>query len=286
MQIDLTDHDDPASRAAISAQLNAYNAEVLGLSPRREPIAVVLRDADANLIGGAWGTLGFGWLSVDMVFVAKAQRGHGLGRRLLHSLEHAGWQSGVRGMRTMACSYQSPGFFVARGYTEYARLQDCPPGHCEVSLIKRVPSAGDGGLEVLRDPDPALRAELRANVTADDTEIVGPLTISPLFVVVRTPDQIVCGGLAGHTKGGWLHVEQFALPPALRGGGIGSRLLTMAHEAAIARGMTGAKLATGSYQARPFYEKLGYSVYGTISDYQDGGHSRFLLARPLTGTAG
>ncbi|MDB5536981.1 MAG: Acetyltransferase family protein, partial [Devosia sp.] len=39
-------------------------------------------------------------------------------------------------------------------------------------------------------------------------------------------------------------------------------------------------LDTFSFQARPFYEKLGYSVFGTIPDYPPGG-ARYFLSKTL-----
>ena len=39
---------------------------------------------------------------------------------------------------------------------------------------------------------------------------------------------------------------------------------------AIGRGCTGATLTTFEHQARPFYEKLGYVVFGTLEGYPAG----------------
>jgi hypothetical protein len=49
---------------------------------------------------------------------------------------------------------------------------------------------------------------------------------------------------------------------------------------AIRRGCHGAFLDTFSYQARPFYEKLGYEVFGTLEDYPPG-HQRFYMRKRL-----
>ena len=45
---------------------------------------------------------------------------------------------------------------------------------------------------------------------------------------------------------------------------------------ALRRGCRAAYLDTFSYQARPFYEKLGYEVFGTLDDYPLG-HQRFFM---------
>jgi hypothetical protein len=52
---------------------------------------------------------------------------------------------------------------------------------------------------------------------------------------------------------------------------------------AILRGCHSAFLDTFSYQARPFYEKLGYEVFGTLNDYPRG-HQRFYMQKRLGGT--
>ena len=44
--------------------------------------------------------------------------------------------------------------------------------------------------------------------------------------------------------------------------------------------MTGIWLDTFSFQARRFYEKLGYVVFGELPDYP-AGHSRYFLQKRL-----
>jgi ribosomal protein S18 acetylase RimI-like enzyme len=47
---------------------------------------------------------------------------------------------------------------------------------------------------------------------------------------------------------------------------------------AIHRGCRGAWLDTFSFQARGFYERLGYSIFGTIENFPPG-HRRFFLKK-------
>ncbi len=69
------------------------------------------------------------------------------------------------------------------------------------------------------------------------------------------------GGLLGNIWGGWLHVTHLWVASPERRRGSGTRLLQAAERYAIERGCLAATLETHSYEARPFYEKLGYQVF-------------------------
>lgn len=74
----------------------------------------------------------------------------------------------------------------------------------------------------------------------------------------------------------WLIVELVFVPEQMRGQGVGSSLLARAEEAAHARGCVGVWLDTFSFQARGFYERLGYAVFGTVENHPVGGERYFL----------
>lgn len=100
-----------------------------------------------------------------------------------------------------------------------------------------------------------------------------------LVISVADPaNQQVLGGLWGSTSYGYLHVDMLYLPELLRGQGLGSRLMRMAEEEARRRGSRGCYLESFDFQARGFFEKLGYQVFGTLEEHPPG-HSRFFLKK-------
>ncbi|MBX9592867.1 MAG: GNAT family N-acetyltransferase, partial [Roseomonas sp.] len=101
-----------------------------------------------------------------------------------------------------------------------------------------------------------------------------------LTVLLRDDAGRVVGGLVGRTGWSWLYVENLAVPPALRGGGWGQRLLATAEAEARARSCIGARLDTYTFQARVFYEKQGYRVVGEIPDCPPG-QTRFTMIKRL-----
>jgi GNAT superfamily N-acetyltransferase len=102
-----------------------------------------------------------------------------------------------------------------------------------------------------------------------------------IFVTHPETDEML-GGLWGWTSFSFLHISVFYLREELRGLGLGRQLLTQAEEEAVRRGCNGVWLDTFSFQARGFYERLGYSLFGTIEEYPPG-HSRFFFKKTLPG---
>jgi GNAT superfamily N-acetyltransferase len=108
---------------------------------------------------------------------------------------------------------------------------------------------------------------------------LGPSNDQPVRFVARDEAGVV-GGLLGHTRWNWLYVAKLWVDERARGRGIGTQLLMAAEELARARGCTDVSLDTFEYQARPFYEKLGYELFGTLDGYPPG-YRQFYLRKSL-----
>ena len=106
-----------------------------------------------------------------------------------------------------------------------------------------------------------------------------------LAIFVTHPDtDEVLGGLWGGSAYSHLHIDLLYLHEDLRGAGLGRQLMAQAEQEAIQRGCHTVWLDTFTFQARSFYERLGYTVFGTLRDYPPG-HSRFFLKKSLEATA-
>ncbi|MGC2619782.1 MAG: GNAT family N-acetyltransferase, partial [Acidobacteriaceae bacterium] len=91
----------------------------------------------------------------------------------------------------------------------------------------------------------------------------------------------VIGGLWGSTSYGYLHIDMLIVPESLRGTGLGSRMMQQAEDEALRRGCHGSYLETFDFQARGFYERLGYKVFGQLEDTPPG-HTRYFLKKSLS----
>lgn len=102
----------------------------------------------------------------------------------------------------------------------------------------------------------------------------------PVNFVLRGECGDVLGGMLGWLWGGWLQVTYLWVAEAARGAGHGRRLMEAAESYARSRGAVGVTVETYSFQARPFYERLGYEVFGTLEWYPPG-HAKFFLRKSL-----
>jgi GNAT superfamily N-acetyltransferase len=105
-------------------------------------------------------------------------------------------------------------------------------------------------------------------------------TTTTLCATVRDADGTIVGGCIFHLRWHWLEIADLWLDDAWRGRGLGRALLASVEAEAVRRGCTKSRLDTASFQARPFYEKQGYVVFGTIADYPPG-HAVHYMTKQL-----
>ena len=106
------------------------------------------------------------------------------------------------------------------------------------------------------------------------------LVHDPIWVFMRDRKNRVVGGVLAYTLKDWLHIEILWVEESFRNKGNGTRLLRMAENEAVKRGCRHVDLDTMSWQARPFYEKLDYTVFATLDNYPEG-HRRHFMKKDL-----
>ena len=88
------------------------------------------------------------------------------------------------------------------------------------------------------------------------------------------------GGLLGFIHWNGCFISTLWIAEPFRRKGIGRLLLAKVEELAVQNGCGHIHLDTFDFQAREFYEKSGFYVFGTIEDYPIG-HQRFYLIKRL-----
>ena len=124
-------------------------------------------------------------------------------------------------------------------------------------------------LEIEQDnaPTPTRIAEVRAGLTAYNESAVGKAEVRQLAWYLRDKSGTLRGGLVGYLAWRWLIVDLLWVDDTVRGHGYGRALLEHAEGVAREAGCVAARLDTYEFQARPFYERHGYEVFGILEGY-------------------
>jgi ribosomal protein S18 acetylase RimI-like enzyme len=148
--------------------------------------------------------------------------------------------------------------------------------------MRRVAGSGDAFREVVisdsaadADSDALRRALLEFNF-----EATGYRDGRALSCFLRDRNGVLVAGIDGFTWGGYARIEYLWVDAALRGTGIGTRLLAAAEEEARQRGCVKVVLDTHSFQAPELYRSLGYGAVGTTLDTPVG-YSQTLFEKQL-----
>ncbi len=132
----------------------------------------------------------------------------------------------------------------------------------------------------IETPNNADMGVVMQQLTAYNASKAGGETPNYLFSAARDESGAVRGGLVGATYLGWLSVQMVSLDESLRGHGHGAALMKLAEEEAVRRGCPRVFLETLSFQALPFYEKLGYEIHSRLDGFPPGG-TRYALTKML-----
>ena len=129
-------------------------------------------------------------------------------------------------------------------------------------------------------PSEAHHDAVLAPLRAYNISRAGDPRIRPVAVLLTDEYGDHVGGLWGRCGYDWLFVELLAVPEEHRGANYGRALMEQAEAIARANDCVGIWLDTYEFQARGFYEKLGFEIFGTLDDHPVG-QRRFFLRKRL-----
>ena len=140
-------------------------------------------------------------------------------------------------------------------------------------------SAPTAAIELAHQVAAADAAFVRHGLLAHNEPFLGQSDHARFAVMARVAGALV-GGLVAETGRGALFIDLFWLAPDQRRQGLGSRLLAAAEAEARRLGCRVAWLDTYDFQARAFYERHGYLLFGELDGLANG-HRRLFLKKRL-----
>ena len=104
-----------------------------------------------------------------------------------------------------------------------------------------------------------------------------------LRIFLRDKGNQTVGGIAADLFGGWVYISLLWVDEKIRNQGLGSELLRRLEQEAVRLGCKYAHVDTYSFEAKPFYERAGYQVFGRLDDYPVG-YCKYFLKKTLATT--
>jgi len=101
-----------------------------------------------------------------------------------------------------------------------------------------------------------------------------------ISVFMRDKQNKVAGGAIGYTYGDWFHLSILWVEESFRNRENGTKLLKMLENEAAKLGCKHVETDTFSWQARPFYEKQGYTLFAALDNCPEG-HKKYFLKKDL-----
>lgn len=123
--------------AFVNNALAKFNEEKVG-ADNHELLNIVEYDENNSIIAGILGGTYWGWLHIDILWVAEKCRKQGIGSKLLKAAEEEAQKRGCHSVHLDTMSWQAPEFYKKHGYKIISELENIPAGNKKFHLIKEL----------------------------------------------------------------------------------------------------------------------------------------------------
>jgi len=130
------------------------------------------------------------------------------------------------------------------------------------------------------DADDQILRGLMDGMRAFNVAAVPGLKSHKIVAAIRGDDGALHGGVIGRMAGDSVYMEIVYNDDAVRGTGLGRETMKLVEDRARELGAREAWLYTMSFQAKPFYEKLGYTQFAELP-WLNGKHARHFMRKDL-----
>jgi GNAT superfamily N-acetyltransferase len=130
------------------------------------------------------------------------------------------------------------------------------------------------------EPSSQVEEAIHDGLRSFNRAFVEPYPRERFAVTLRAAGETIVGGLVGSVNCQWLFIDWLWVRTDLRSRGFGSAILARAEDEARRLECTGVCLDTMDWQARPFYERHGYTAFGELAD-APARHTRYFMKKRL-----
>ena len=260
-----------------------------GFSKKEELVCKKIVDKEGNIIAGCSGYVFYwGCMYIDDMWVDEKYRRQGLGSVALQAVEREAERKGCHVLWVGTWDFQARPYYEKHGYEVFATLKDCPVGHEDYQLAKRLDrkrhkrKCGPIEYELMdgsEEDSEFICDQLDEGFNKEHLEIKHDY-IKINRKLVTKDGKVVAAIMAGVTEidTGWIF--KIWVDEKYRHQGLGTLLLKHYEKKAKEKGATKI-ISEEIYEWNVgFFQKAGYNVAGELKDLPKG-HSFYIVYKDL-----
>ena len=254
-----------------------------------ETICKKIVDKDGNIIAGCTGYIyPWGMMYIDDMWVDEQYRRQELGSNALQAVEKVAEEKGVYVITLGTWDFQAKPYYLKHGYTVFSTKKDCPKGHEDYELYKRLDrehikrvckpipyeilDGNEEDVEYICD-------QLDDGFNAKHIEIKHPY-IKINRKLVNQDGKVVAAIMAGVGEVDVAWIWKIWVDEEYRHQGLGTLLLKHFEKVAKQKGATKINSEEIYDWNVDFFLKAGYKVSGALPDFPKG-HTCYLIDKDI-----
>ena len=222
---------------------------------------------ETEFMGGIALSCGWNWASISKVYYKDQKILEALITYVWHHIKDA-----YIGIKFFSPIKERYNHFISAGFTHHIKLENLGE-YKEFYYAKMISMSKEVSTEfkviVSDEPHDIYQKELDKHEEAFEKKH-GLKDKTDEFMFIALDGDMCVGGVSGDIYEKTIYVSRLAVDSSYKNQKIGSKLMSMVEEEAKEKGIKFLELGTTEFQAKPFYEKLGYKVVHEMDDYPKG----------------
>ncbi len=269
--------------------------------------AFFIRDNENKILGGCNGNTLYGCLYIEQVWVMESLRGQHYGTKLIQAAEKLGREKKCTFAVVNTMDWEAVGFYRKQGFEIEFESHGFDKGSVLYLLrkelnrnltLKKIASSVDNVInedgaqngELIPNTHYKLYKNIKNTFEIIDAQLYAfnkkcvPATQEPesvdLRYVIKEKDEIIAGICGNVYTWKIVYLELLFVNEAYRNKNLATFLLQRVEKEAKAMGVSLVHTDTYDFQAKDFYLKHGYEIFGVLDDCPQG-HKRYYLKKVL-----
>lgn len=271
-------------KSVIEGGLKQYNEKYTG-KQHFIPLRIVTKNAEGKIIGGISGIIIWGWLFIERLWINRDYQKLGLGSYLLGKAEIKALENGIIYSKINSPGDELKDFYTFHNYKLNCFLEDRPKGFnyyflekklSKKQIIKSIPK----DINIINNPSDDDIKNLLKLSSNDYNKITGNKLFKNIYITAKNQENEILGGMVAYIGWEWLYISTLWVHEQHRNKKIATKLVDEVEKHAIRLGVNKSFLGTTDFQAKNFYQKNGYNVFG-ISKNLPKGYNNYSMKKYL-----